>query len=405
MCTDCHDHSICIIHDFFGTFRIQMNRYSKFRQNLLKVFNRTQDLPLSRRYRCKMDLASDMIRFLINVYLMSANCCHTCRFQSGNTCSDNHNMLLLFCRFNENGCLVSIFRIKYTGNITAVLDRIYASLITVQTFTDRFILLNLNRNIRVTEQRSSVADHICFAICKNLLSIFHIYYSSYRCNRNRYHFFHFLCNRKGPVIWNGSHRRNGIAHISGMICLSDLDHIHSCCFQSLCKFNTFRLIKSAFSTVTSIRVDCDERELIFHHQRRCRFFDCRNHFQCIANTVLKYTSVFIGSVIQNGRAQGTQQTVSVNLDRIHSGLSRSSCGCCNGFLDLFQLFYSRFRNKMLHVMMQFRIGIIAELSRFLHLNSESLHVPLCFGSFSLFHCHHGTLDHLSYTRHIVFRME
>ena len=77
MCTDCHDHSICTIHNLFAAFCIQMDRYPKFRQNSLKIINGTKDLALSRRYRCKMDLASDMIRFLINVYLMSANCCHT----------------------------------------------------------------------------------------------------------------------------------------------------------------------------------------------------------------------------------------------------------------------------------------------------------------------------------------
>ena len=170
---------------------------------------------------------------------MSADSCHTSCFKTSYTSTNDNYILLSICWFDRNSSFVSIFCIEYTRDVTTARDCIYTTFITCETFTNWFILFNLNSDVWITAKGTSISDDISITICKDFFTICNCKYTTYCCYWDRNSFFYFDTGWKCPVICLSSHWRNCISHISCMVSLSNLNHFYASCFKSLCEFDTF----------------------------------------------------------------------------------------------------------------------------------------------------------------------
>ena len=190
-----------------------------------------------------------------------------------------------------------------------------------------------------------------------------------------------------------------------MVGLCNLDHVDAGALEQLGKLAGLIGLQAALAARRAVGVLHDHGELVLHHQLRRGFLNGGDNLERIANAVLERAAVLVGALVEDGRAQRTHQTVAVNLDGVDAGLLRAGGRGSDGLLDLGELLYARLVHKVLHVVVQLGVGLLADLVGLGHLGGKGL---LVAGGLSLLRSlggGHGTHDHAADAGHVVLGVE
>ena len=95
----------------------------------------------------------------------------------------------------------------------------------------------------------------------------------------------------------------------------------------------------------------------------------------------------------------------MDLDGIDPGLLRASGRGSDGLLDLGELLHTRLVHKVLHVVMQLGVGLVADLVGLGHLGGKGLLVAGGLGLLRGLGGGHGSHDHAADTGHVVLGVE
>ena len=95
----------------------------------------------------------------------------------------------------------------------------------------------------------------------------------------------------------------------------------------------------------------------------------------------------------------------MDLDGIDAGLLRASGRSSNGLLDLGELLYARLVHKVLHIVVQLGVGLVANLVGLGHLGGKGLLVTGGLGLLRGLGGSHGSHDHAADTGHVVLGVE
>ncbi len=131
MCADRNQHDVKGIEFLSGRLCVKLYIYIESWQYFFIILYRTKNLTFSRRCCCQMNLSSHLICFFKDGHIMPSLCRNSGCLKPSNSSANNCNLFHCVCRLNKNSCLISIFCIKNTGNITTVLDGIHTALITI----------------------------------------------------------------------------------------------------------------------------------------------------------------------------------------------------------------------------------------------------------------------------------
>ena len=190
-----------------------------------------------------------------------------------------------------------------------------------------------------------------------------------------------------------------------MVCLRNLDHIDAGALEQLGKLAGLVGLQTALAARRAVGVLHNHGELVLHHQLRRGLLNGSDDLQRVANAVLERATVFVGALVEDGRAQRTHQAVAVDLDGVDSGLLRASGRGGDGLLDLGKLLYARLVHKVLHVVVQFGICLLADLVGLGHLGGKGLPVAGGLGFLRGLGGGHGSHDHTADAGHVVLGVE
>ena len=95
----------------------------------------------------------------------------------------------------------------------------------------------------------------------------------------------------------------------------------------------------------------------------------------------------------------------MNLDGVDAGLLRAGGRGSDGLLDLGELLYARLVHKVLHVVVQLGVGLLADLVGLGHLGGKGLLVAGGLGLLRSLGGGHGTHDHAADAGHVVLGVE
>ena len=95
----------------------------------------------------------------------------------------------------------------------------------------------------------------------------------------------------------------------------------------------------------------------------------------------------------------------MDLDGVNAGLLRASGRGGDGLLDLGELLYARLVHKVLHVMVQLGVCLLADLVGLSHLGGEGLLIAGGLGLLRSLGGGHGTHDHAADAGHVVLGVE
>ena len=190
-----------------------------------------------------------------------------------------------------------------------------------------------------------------------------------------------------------------------MVGLRDLDHVDARALEQLGELAGLVGQQAALAARRAVGVLHDHGELVLHHQPRRGLLNGSDDLQRIANAVLERAAVLVGALVEDGRAQRTHQAVAVDLDGVDAGLLRAGGRGGDGLLDLGELLYARLVHKVLHVVMQLGVGLLADLVGLGHLGGEGLLVAGGFGLLRGLGGGHGTHDHAADAGHVVLGVE
>ena len=95
----------------------------------------------------------------------------------------------------------------------------------------------------------------------------------------------------------------------------------------------------------------------------------------------------------------------MDLDGVDAGLLRAGGRGSDGLLDLGELLYARLVHKVLHVVVQLGVGLIADLVGLGHLGGKGLLVAGGLGLLRGLGGGHGSHDHAADTGHVVLGVE
>ena len=190
-----------------------------------------------------------------------------------------------------------------------------------------------------------------------------------------------------------------------MVCLRDLDHVDARALEQLGELAGLVGLQAALAARRAVGVLHDHGELVLHHQLRRGFLNGGDDLERIANAVLERATVLVGALVEDGRAQRTHQTVAVDLDGVDAGLLRAGGRGGDGLLDLGELLHTRLVHKVLHVVVQLGVGLLADLVGLGHLGGKGLLVAGGLGLLRGLGGGHGTHDHAADTGHVVLGVE
>ena len=190
-----------------------------------------------------------------------------------------------------------------------------------------------------------------------------------------------------------------------MVGLCDLNHIDARALEQLGKLAGLVRLQATLAARRAVGVLHDHGELVLHHQLRRGFLNGSDNLQRVADAVLERAPVLVGALVEDGRAQRTHQAVAVDLDGIDAGLLRASGRGSDGLLDLGELLYARLVHKVLHVVMQLGVCLLADLVGLGHLGGKGLLVAGGLGLLRGLGGGHGAHDHAADTGHVVLGME
>ena len=190
-----------------------------------------------------------------------------------------------------------------------------------------------------------------------------------------------------------------------MVGLCDLNHIDARTLEQLGELAGLVGLQATLAARRAVGVLHDHGELVLHHQLRRGLLNGGDDLQRVANAVLERTTVLVGALVEDGRAQRTHQAVAVDLDSVDPGLLCASGRGSDGLLDLGELLYARLVHKVLHVVMQLGVGLVADLVGLGHLGGKGLLVAGGLGLLRGLGGGHGSHDHAADTGHIVLGVE
>ena len=190
-----------------------------------------------------------------------------------------------------------------------------------------------------------------------------------------------------------------------MVCLRDLDHIDARALEQLGKLAGLIGQQAALAARRAVGVLHDHGKLVLHHQLRCGFLNGGDDLQRVADAVLERAAVLVGALVEDGRAQRTHQTVAVDLDGVDPGLLCAGGRGGDGFLDLGELLHTRLVHKVLHIVVQLGVGLLADLVGLGHLGGKGLLVAGGLGLLRGLGGSHGSHDHAADTGHVVLGVE
>ena len=285
------------------------------------------------------------------------------------------------------------------------MNRVDAALVAVEALADGLTRGGLQRNVGVAHERAAVRDDVGRAVFQNLLTGLDRDNAADGCHRHGDQGLDALGHGQRPVVGHGAHGRNGVAHVAGVVCLRNLDHVDARALEQLGKLAGLIGLQAALAARRAVGVLHDHGELVLHHQLRRGFLNGGDNLERIANAVLERATVLVGALVEDGRAQRTHQTVAVNLDGVDAGLLRAGGRGSDGLLDLGELLYARLVHKVLHVVVQLGVGLLADLVGLGHLGGKGLLVAGGLGLLRGLGGGHGAHDHAADAGHVVLGME
>ena len=285
------------------------------------------------------------------------------------------------------------------------MNRIDAALVAVEALADGLTRGGLQRNVGVAHERAAIGDDVGRAVFQNLLAGLDRDHATDGCHRHGDQGLDALGHGQRPVVGHGAHGRNGVAHVAGVVGLCDLDHIDARTLEQLGELAGLVGLQTALAARRAVGVLHDHGELVLHHQLRRGFLNSGDDLQRIANAVLERTTVLVGALVEDGRAQRTHQAVAVDLDGVDPGLLRAGGRSGDGLLDLGELLHARLVHKVLHVVMQLGVCLVADLVGLGHLGGKGLLVAGGFGLLRGLGGGHGSHDHAADTGHVVLGVE
>ena len=285
------------------------------------------------------------------------------------------------------------------------MNRVDAALVAVETLADGLARGGLQRNVGVAHERAAIGDDVGRAVLQDLLAGLDRDNTAHGCHRHGDQGLDALGHGQRPVVGHGAHGRNGVAHVTGVVCLRNLDHIDAGALEQLGELAGLVRLQAALAARRAVGVLHDHRKLVLHHQLRRGLLDGSDDLQRVANAVLERAAVLVGALVENGRAQRTHQAVAVDLDGIDPGLLRTGGRSGDGLLDLGELLCARLVHKVLHVVVQLGVGLLANLVGLGHLGGKGLLVAGGLGLLRGLGGGHGAHDHAADTGHVVLGVE
>ena len=384
---------------------VELNLYAQARQNLLVVLHRAHDLVLARRRGCQHNLAAQMIARLVDGHVVAALGRHACGLQAGDAAAHHGNLLVALTRFDGEGRLVAVLGIEHARDVLTVLNRVDAALVAVEALADGLTRGGLQRNVGVAHERAAIGDDVGRAVFQNLLAGLDRDNTADGCHRHGDQGLDALGHGQRPVVGHGAHGRNGVAHVAGVVCLRHLNHVDAGALEQLGELTGLIGQQTALAARRAVGVLHDHGELVLHHQLRRGLLNGGDDLERIADAVLERAAVLVGALVEDSRAQRTHQTVAVDLDGVDAGLLRAGGRGGDGLLDLGELLHARLVHKVLHVVVQLGVGLIANLVGLGHLGGKGLLVAGGLGLLRGLGGGHGTHDHTADTGHVVLGVE
>ena len=285
------------------------------------------------------------------------------------------------------------------------MNRVDATLVAVEALADGLTRGSFQRNVGVAHERAAIGNDVGRAIFQNLLAGLDRDNTAHGCHRHGDQGLDALGHGQRPVVGHGTHGRNGVAHVAGVVGLRDLDHVDARALEQLGELAGLVGLQAALAARRAVGVLHNHGKLVLHHQLRRGSLNGGDDLERIANAVLERAAVLVGALVEDGRAQRTHQAVAVDLDGVDPGLLRTGGRGSDGFLDLGELLYARLVHKVLHVVVQLGVGLIADLVGLGHLGSKGLLVAGSLGLLRGLSGSHGTHDHAADTGHVVLGVE
>ena len=400
-----HNRGVGGVEVLSGSGMVELNLHSQAGQNLLVVLNRAHDLVLARRRGRQHNLAAQMIARLVDGHTVAALGRHACGLQAGNTAAHHGDLLVALARLDGDGRLVAVLGVEHARDVLAILNRVDAALVAVEALADGLTRGGLQRNVGVAHERAAIGDDVGRAVFQNLLAGLDRDNTADGCHRHGDQGLDALGHGQRPVVGHGAHGRNGIAHVAGVVGLRDLDHVDAGALEQLGELAGLVGLQAALAARRAVGVLHDHGELVLHHQLRRGFLNGGDDLQRVADAVLERATVLVGALVEDGRAQRTHQAVAVDLDGVDAGLLRASGRGGDGLLDLGELLYARLVHKVLHVVMQLGVGLVADLVGLGHLGGKGFLVAGGLGLLRGLGGGHGSHDHAADTGHIVLGVE
>ncbi len=216
---------------------------------------------------------------------------------------------------------------------------------------------------------------------------------------------HALGDGQGPVVGHRSHRRDGVAHVAGVVGLGDLDHVDSGAVEHDGELTGLVGKKPALAARRSVGIDGDDGELVLDHQLGRGLLDGGDDLEGVAGAVLERAAVLVGAVVERGGAKRPDQAVAVDLDGVDAGLLGTGSGRGDGRLDVLELLDRGLGDEVLHVMVELCVGLLADLAGLGHLRREGRLVAGRLGLLRRLGGGHGAHDHAAHAGDVVLGME
>ena len=405
VCAHGHNRGIGGVEVLSGSGMVELNLHAQARQNLLVVLNGAHNLVLARRRGCQHNLAAQMIARLIDGHIVAALGRHASGLQAGNTAAHHGDLLVALAWLNGDGRLIAVLGIKHARDVLAVLNRVDATLVAVEALANRLARGGLQRNVGVAHERAAIGDDVGRAILQDLLAGLDRNHAADGCHRHGDQGLDALGHGQRPIVGHGTHGRNGVAHVAGVVGLCNLDHIDARALEQLGKLASLVGLQAALAARRAVRVLHDHGELVLHHQLRRGLLNGGDDLERIANAVLERAAVFVGALVEDGRAQRAHQAVAVDLDGVDPGLLCASGRGSDGLLDLGELLHAGLVHKVLHVVVQLGVGLIADLVGLGHFGGKGLLVSGGLGLLRSLGGGHGSHDHVADPGHVVLGVE
>ena len=346
-----------------------------------------------------------MIARLVDGHVVAALGRHARGLQAGDAAAHHGDLLVALARLNGDSSLVAVLGIEHARDVLAVLNRVDAALVAVEALANGLTRGGLQRNVGVAHERAAIGDDVGRAVFQDLLAGLDRDHTADGCHRHGDQGLDALGHGQRPVVGHGAHGRNSVAHVAGMVGLRDLDHVDARTLEQLGKLAGLVGQQAALAARRAVGVLHDHGELVLHHQLRCGFLNGGDDLERVADAVLERATVLVRALVEDRGAQRTHQTVAVDLDGVDASLLCAGGRGGDGLLDLGELLHGGLVHKVLHVVVQLGVGLLANLVGLGHLGGEGLLVAGGLGLLRGLGGGHGAHDHAADAGHVVLGVE